>query len=369
VVTYLRLLFFPVNQNIAYDYPVFKSFFDPPVLLSFLFLSALFGLGVYMITGNRQWAIGNEIKAKSKKGDSNFIPLNAERSTLKAERLVGFGILWFFITLSVESSIIPLPMLINEYRVYLPSVGVIISTVTGVFLLKESSRSLKAKKSVLIVLILAIGVLSVAAYLRNDLWGDDIRLWEDTARKSPHRAAVHYNIGNIYRAHNMPDQAIEQYMITINLAPDYPEPHNNLGVIYEARNMPDKAMEQYLTAINLDPDYAEAHYNLGVAYQDLGMADKAMEQYLITIKLKPYYVGAHNNLGNIYKAISMPHKAMEQYLITVRLRPDGAEAHFNLGSLYYNMGQTENARRELLIGLKIKPDDQRAQQLLRAVLH
>ena len=35
-------------------------------------------------------------------------------------RLIAFGILWFFVTLSVESSIIPIPMIICEYRVYLP---------------------------------------------------------------------------------------------------------------------------------------------------------------------------------------------------------------------------------------------------------
>src|SRR5208283_1336145 len=43
IVTYLRLMFFPVNQNLVYDYPVFKTFFDANVMLSFLFLSALFG--------------------------------------------------------------------------------------------------------------------------------------------------------------------------------------------------------------------------------------------------------------------------------------------------------------------------------------
>ncbi len=49
IVTYLRLLFLPVNQNIAYDYPVYHSLFDPPVFLSFLFLTALFGVAGYLL--------------------------------------------------------------------------------------------------------------------------------------------------------------------------------------------------------------------------------------------------------------------------------------------------------------------------------
>src|SRR5208283_4844675 len=141
IVTYLRLLFFPINQNLVYDYPLFNSFFDLPVLLSFVFLAALFGLGVYLV-----WQAKVEVKVQP------------------AFRLIGFGILWFFITLSIESSIIPLPMLIDEYRVYLPSVGLIISAVTGLFwvfsrLTTHDSRPL-VSRSLFVFLVLIISVLS-----------------------------------------------------------------------------------------------------------------------------------------------------------------------------------------------------------------
>jgi hypothetical protein len=48
VVSYLRLIVFPLGQNLDYDYPVFHSFFEPQVLLSFLFLLAHFALGIYL---------------------------------------------------------------------------------------------------------------------------------------------------------------------------------------------------------------------------------------------------------------------------------------------------------------------------------
>ena len=38
MVTYIRLVFLPFNQNLDYDYPIFKSIFELPVLISFLFL-------------------------------------------------------------------------------------------------------------------------------------------------------------------------------------------------------------------------------------------------------------------------------------------------------------------------------------------
>jgi tetratricopeptide (TPR) repeat protein len=382
IVTYLRLLFFPANQNFDYDYPIFKSFFDAPVVLSFVFLAALLGLGVYM-------AIDKGLKAK---GSSPI-------AYLPDLRLMGFGILWFFITISVESSIIPISMIINEYRTYLPSIGIIISVVAGVFMLKEKLLSREAGKIIPVVLFLAIGLLSVATHLRNEVWADSIRLWEDTVKKSPGKARSHFNLANHYEDLNMFDQAIEQHLIAISLKPDYAEAHNNLGSIYLARNMFDKAMDQYLIAVKLSPDSVAAHNNLGNIYQTRNMPDEAVKQYMIAIKLKPDFAEGYYNLGNIYQAHNMPEKAMEQfmiavnlwpdyaeahnnigviyqyskmfdkaieqYIIAVNLKPDFADAHYNLGLVYYNIGQMENARRELTKALKIKPDYQKARQLLQ----
>ncbi len=368
IVTYLRLLFFPVNQNLNYNYPVSHSFFDPQVVLSFLVLAALFGLGVYLVV----------------RSQSN-----------PHLRLMGFGILWFFITLSVESSIVPLDRLIDEYRVYLPSVGVSIAVVTGVFLIKEKMRSSKTGRSILVMLVLVTGVLSVATHLRNAMWEDGIKLWEDTVKKSPVTAKAHYNLAIAYQDRNIPDKAIEQYLIVIKLNPNNVKAHYNLAVAYRNLNMPDKAIEQYLTAVRLQPYNEKTHYNLGliyceqgrdiectyeintayainhysrgVAYTEHGSFEKAVEEFQTAIKLKPDLAEAHSNLGFIYENLNMPDKAIEQYLIAIKLKPDFAEAHFNLGTIYYKMGQIEKAQRELAVGLKIKPDDQKAQQLLKVV--
>ena len=387
IVTYLRLLFFPINQNVDYDYPLLKSFFDLPVILSFLFLAALFGLGLWLILAKNR-----------RPSPIAHSPLPGVSRPL---RLIGFGILWFFITLSVESSIIPLPMLIDEYRMYLPSIGIIICVVTATVWV-FSRASFNIARFIVVSLVLVIGVLSVATYLRNEVWGDRIRLWEDTAEKSPGKAEVHNILGFAFQNRNMPDKAIEQYLTAISLNPNYADAHNNLGgiyqsrnlfdkaleqyliaiallpndakahynfgVFYQARNMPEKAMEQYLTAIKAKPDFTEAHFNLGVIYESRNMFDKATEQYLLAIKLKPDYAKAHNNLGYIYQARNMPDKAMRELQIAATLRPYDAQPHFNLGSLYYQMGQMENARTELMAGLKIEPDDQQAQQLLTHII-
>jgi len=49
VITYIRLIFLPVNQNLDYDYPTYHSLFALPVFLSFLGLSALLVTSIYLL--------------------------------------------------------------------------------------------------------------------------------------------------------------------------------------------------------------------------------------------------------------------------------------------------------------------------------
>ncbi len=438
IVTYVRLLFFPAGQNLDYDYPVYRSFFYPQVMLSLLFLVTLFGLGIYLVLktkdqglrteGNKartedrglrtEWkgpkeegpGLRTEVKGLSAKREDQNSVLTAQSSVLASQssplspafRLMGFGILWFFITLSVESSIIPITDVIYEHRAYLPSIGMIICTVTGAFLLIEKVRSPRYGRVIILMLALAIGVLSVATYLRNEVWGDSIRLWKDVVAKSPAKERAHYNLGRLYQSQKKFDEAIEQYRIAIGLKPDSAEEYNNLGVIYRDRNMPDKAIEQFMIASKLNPDLPEAHYNLGNIYKDRKMPEKAIKEFMTAVELRPDYVEAHldlggvfyqsrsmrgralkeyliavklkpdcaeayNNLGVIYEDQKMPDKAIEYYLIAIKLKPDYIEAHSNLGELYYERGQKEKARRELTTILRIKPNDQNVRQLLNEI--
>ncbi len=72
LVTYLRLLFVPLNQNLVYDYPVCESLWERPALAGGCTVLVILLTGVLLF---------------------------------KKYRLISFSIFWFFLTLSVESSI------------------------------------------------------------------------------------------------------------------------------------------------------------------------------------------------------------------------------------------------------------------------
>ena len=74
VTTYIRLIFLPINQNLDYDYPIYRSFFDLPVLLSFLFLSTLLGIAVYLLYKSRRGAKGKEQRARESNKTAEGVP-------------------------------------------------------------------------------------------------------------------------------------------------------------------------------------------------------------------------------------------------------------------------------------------------------
>lgn len=294
IVTYIRLLFLPTNQNLDYDYPIYKSFFNPQVFLPFSFLLGIFCFGIYLLYRSR-FKVSNS-------------------------RIIAFGIFWFFITLAIESSVIPLYQVIFEHRVYLPSIGAFVAITSGIFFLSERVKNKKIKIIAASSLILMTIVFSYAAYARNAVWKSDISLWEDVVSKSPKKASAQYNLGLAYASKGLNDEAIEYFQTAINLKPDYAEAHNNLGAVYISKGLNDKAIEHLQIATKLKPNFVEAYNNLGLAYEAKGLLDKAIEQYQIALRLNPNFAMAHYSLGIIYKSKGLADKAEEHFSIAKRLR-------------------------------------------------
>src|SRR6266446_5798033 len=216
ILTYLRLLIFPVHQNLDYDYPISHSLLEPNVFFSFLFLSAFLGLAFYLL-------------------------FYSQRSTRHYQlKLIGFGLLWFFLTLSIESSIIPIRDVIFEHRLYLPSVGFFLAGSVAILGLLDRWRGMTA-----IVIGILLALFSVATYQRNLIWKDELTLWSDVVQKSPFKIRGHNNLAEAYV---------------------------HLGQYHEA-------MQEYKAIITLDPKDVRAHIGLGVAYQMVGSHDEAIQEY------------------------------------------------------------------------------------------
>jgi tetratricopeptide (TPR) repeat protein len=300
IVTYIRLLFLPVGQNLDYDYPLYRSLFEPEVVMSFLFLLSVLSLGVYFIRQSRH-------------ADS-------------AVRLAAFGIFWFFATLLVESGIIPLAMLIDEYRVYLPSVGAFAAMAVGLFwLLEELAKNKRLQTAVVAFMIVLPLVLSGAAYARNGVYKNKVTLWEDVTMKSPGKARAHYNLGVAYSEGGFESKAIYHYHIALTLNPKCADTNFNIGRLYYRMGLIDHAIGYYKNALNVKPD-ADAHNNIAVAYATKGLIEKCIEHCKLAVELRPDFDDAHFNLGLGYHKKGLVYEALKSFENAIKIKPDHDEA-------------------------------------------
>ncbi len=297
VVRYLRLLLFPVGQNFDYDFPVSHSITERDVLLALAVLLAVASAAVAFL-------------------------VRSHRTNRAAGMLVFFGIAWLFVTLSVESSVIPITDVIFEHRMYLPSAGAVVALSTALLWgVERLSLRVSPVLQVGVALLVTAGPLGVATYARNFVWKDDLTLWSDVVAKSP---------GNVRARHN-------------------------LGFAYEVKGQLDDAIRQYQEGIRLTPEAADAHYTLGNAYRATGRLGDAAREFREAIRLDPRHTDAHNNLGGVAQVQGRFDEAIHEYLEATRLDPSMAEAHYNLASIFWKQGRPAAAAEEYRRAFELKP--------------
>ncbi len=300
VLTYIRLFIFPFNQNFDYDYAISTGFFQIKTFLSFLVLLCILLTGVGLF---------------------------------KKYRLISFGIFWFFLTLSVESSIVPVSQnVIFEHRTYLPGFGFFIAFTGAFFYL---FREQYFRMALMIILMIA-AVNTVLTYQRNKIWENEYTLWTDCLKKSPDKARVNMERGIANIEIGQYQSAIGDLNKAIRLNPYYAKSYYNRGLVCAKLGLYRQTIEDCSEAIRLKPDYTDAYNNRGNAYAELGQYPLAIEDYNKTLRLIPGYYQVYVNRGNVYNKLNQYQKALEDYNRALILKPDDIRAYTNRAILYFN---------------------------------
>jgi len=281
VLTYLRLLVLPVGQNIDYDFPVLSSFFQLPVMASFLFHVTVVSAAAWLAT----------------------VP--KDRNPLA--RFISFGVVWFYVTLIVESSIIPLDDVIFEHRMYLPSVGFFLACVTTAGILKKRWGQRRAIANGAWFLLGGIVItFAIATYQRNKVWQSNMSIWRDAARKSPLKSRPHYNLGYFLAESGDLHAAIREFQAAVRLDPNNSPARNNLGIAYvQTGNIP-AALREFREAVIVDRSNATAHFNLGYLLAEQGQPKAAINELQKGLQLEPTNQAAINQLNILLNLVRDP---------------------------------------------------------------
>ncbi len=319
---YIRLLLIPIHQNLDYLYPFKNGFFDGATPYAFIFLS-----GILFAAG---W-----IRKK--------IPV------------VFLGILWFFVTLSVESSIIPIRDALFEHRLYLPMFG--FSLILG-----HGGNRLLAKwrpwgyVGMLLILIL----LSVSTFYRNAIWRDEVSLWSDVATKNPSNFRALANLGIAYQDRGEIKAALANYDAAIRLSPDYYVVLYDKGVLLGQMGRTEEAIALFNEALRIKPNYAKALVNLGVAVARKGDSGKAIAYLQQALTIQPDSFEANLNLATIFANNGKLESAADHYLRALRMEPDNAKLHSKVGVVLHVLSRYHDAADHFREAIRIEPNSAEA---------
>jgi len=325
--TYLRLLILPIAQNIDYDYPIARSLSEVSTLLSLLLHLAIVGLGILLY---------------------------------KKQRLVAFCVFWFYLSLSVESSIIPIKDVIFEYRLYLPMAAFTLLVAT--LLIGYTGASRKALMSLSLILV----CLMTLTVRRNYLWSDEIRLWQDVIKKSPQKPRPFSYLGNAVGRLGEYDWAIEACGKAVELQPLHWQSLNCLGAAYMKKEDYAKAIPYFETTLEINPRHTRSITNIAICYGSMGNHDKAIEYALKALEVSAVDLTAHNNLGVAYLAKGNLKKAAEHYYKALERDPYFDDAYRGLAVTMVRMGNQE-ALKKIIKKIRQLDKHELADQLTKLV--
>lgn len=201
---YLWLVVVPVGLNVDHDVRVATGL-DTEVVAGAVFLLAFLLAGVWRL---RRWPV------------------------------LGLGILWFFVAVSVESSIVPIHDVMMEHRMYLAMPGLALVFAALVAQLAQWNARIAVSTTVA-----AVAVLAPLTFARNRVWQSDLSLWSDAVAKSPGKARAHINAGVAYHARDRLDAAIDHYCRALDIDPEIAVARDNIEIALEQQGRLDEILE------------------------------------------------------------------------------------------------------------------------------
>lgn len=249
LLAYLRLFVLPVGQSLDHRVAP-RHGWDGPVVASAAILVLLAGLAVLGLRQRRRAEL----------------------------RVGGFGVLFFFISISLESSVFPIVDLMAEHRLYLPSVGL---SMAAAPLVVGGAASLGRRARVSVGAGVTAWVLALAAatVARNQLWRDPVALWTDVVEKGPGNARAHTSLATLLLDRGDSAGARRHLEVSLSLEPLNAKTVGQLGNVDWADGQRADACRRWERCVHLDPGLAGCHYNVAGCYEMIGDRDAALREY------------------------------------------------------------------------------------------
>lgn len=368
LIEYIRMLFLPINQNLDYEYTLAKSILGLREIITLLL---------------------------------NVLIIFAGIKLFKKYKLLSFAIFWFYLTLSVESSIIPIKDVINEHRLYLPMFGFVL------FVLSASLSLIKRNISPIYLIVgLLVVVYSGMTINRLSVWENEYTLWNDVVTKSPNKSRGYLNRGtesnrmgnhreayaDILKAEELDSSnpllylnkatilfALKDYQGALESINKYLRKERRSVIGIQTRAHINFALGDYQSSIKDYSEFidlknsrnikAQTYINRGISYAKSNKIKKAIKDIDKAIELGESGFELYQRLGDELFRSQDYSKAVKIYNIALRYNDRSHDTYNNIGTSYFFLKNYDKATEYYAKAIELKPDFDKAYINLGMVLN
>ena len=271
--------------------------------------------------------------------------------SLKRDRTVAFGILFYLINLLLILQFIPVgSAIIADRYTYIPYIGIFY--IVG-WLIDRYSRN-ELTRSYYINIPLAL-LLAALTFKQSMIWSDSAALWDHAIKNTP-SARAYISRGDLYKKEKQYELAIQSYSEAVKINIVDQEAYTNRGNVYFEQNNYDKALADYKKAFSLDPNYVTAIDNMGAIFGLNGRYDSALFYFNLALQKNPRYIPSYRNRGLVNIELKRNENALYDFKKILEYDHNNPDIMNMVGLCYRNLGKYTEGLVIITEAIKIKPD-------------
>lgn len=335
---YLLLFILPLPGNMVFDwwgYPVSKGLFSPmTTVLSFAFIISLTAFSIVF---------------------------------LRKYTFLSFGILWYLVSISLESFIAIGSDIYFEHRNYLPLAGLVFGLVAQIFLLLHDKKIFQRKYVFLAVFLVISLILGGLTYKRNFIWQNPVFFWGDVVNKVSYNLRANLALGNSYLYSGDIKNAEKYFSNVITVAINdrryyfAEEAFYRLGFMRLYLESSEESIKVIEDFENLFPDSTKLLVLKGFYNYISGDYTAAIKYYRLVQKDKIFYprnkMMILSLIGDAFREMGQYDEALNSYQKSLKINNIYVPANHGMAKLLISNRDFNNAEKYLLKALRYEPNN------------
>jgi tetratricopeptide (TPR) repeat protein len=271
--------------------------------------------------------------------------------TLKRNRVIAFGILFYLVNLLLVLQFLPVGSAVIAQRyAYIPYIGLFFIVGWVIDRLTKSDTA-QAWRIVFPITL----ILSVLTWVQASTWYSSATLWDQAIKTQPSAKAYAVRAMLLRQEKNY-DLAIEYFNRAIHYDTHDWELYSNRGNVYFDLKKPELAIADYRQALSMKPNFPEALDNMGAQFAILGHYDSALIYADRAIAIKPDFKPAYSNRALTYMKLNRYDDAIKDWQKFLQFEPDAADVYNTIGSCYQAMGKYKESLVPINKAISMNPD-------------